>query len=77
MDRVNMAFFWHEGVLMVSTGDNFLSGAEWNASLEKGIPFYDAVAMELIGYDAITFGNHDFDFGPDVLRDFMAHRGLT
>jgi 5'-nucleotidase len=56
---------------MVSTGDNFLSGAEWNASLEHGIPFYDAVAMELIGYDAITLGNHDFDFGPDVLRDFI------
>ena len=62
---------WHQGVLMVSTGDNFLSGAEWNASLEHGIPFYDAVAMELIGYDAITLGNHDFDFGPDVLRDFI------
>ncbi len=62
---------WHQGVLMVSTGDNFLSGAEWNASLEKGIPFYDALAMELIGYDAITLGNHDFDFGPDILRDFI------
>ena len=62
---------WHQGALMVSTGDNFLSGAEWNTSLEHGIPFYDAVAMELIGYDAITLGNHDFDFGPDVLRDFI------
>lgn len=62
---------WHRGAVMVSTGDNFLSGAEWNASLEHGIPFYDAVAMELIGYDAITLGNHDFDFGPDVLRDFI------
>ncbi|MCP4576880.1 MAG: bifunctional metallophosphatase/5'-nucleotidase [Deltaproteobacteria bacterium] len=62
---------WHQGAVMVSTGDNFLAGAEWNASLEHGIPFYDAVAMELIGYDAITLGNHDFDFGPDVLRDFI------
>jgi 2',3'-cyclic-nucleotide 2'-phosphodiesterase (5'-nucleotidase family) len=62
---------WHQGVIMVSTGDNFLSGAEWNASLERGVPFYDAVAMELIGYDAITLGNHDFDFGPDVLREFI------
>ncbi|MBT3256083.1 MAG: bifunctional metallophosphatase/5'-nucleotidase [Deltaproteobacteria bacterium] len=62
---------WHQGAVMVSTGDNFLAGAEWNASLEHGIPFYDAVAMELIGYDAITLGNHDFDFGPDVLREFI------
>jgi 5'-nucleotidase/UDP-sugar diphosphatase len=35
------------------------------------VPFYDTIAMELIGYDAISFGNHDFDFGPDVLADFL------
>mgnify|MGYP002640160784 FL=1 len=63
--------FWGQGVIMVSTGDNFLAGAEWNVSLEHGIPFYDAVAMGLIGYDAVTLGNHDFDFGPDILRDFI------
>ena len=62
---------WHQGMIMVSTGDNFLSGAEWNASLAHGIPYYDALAMDLIGYDAITLGNHDFDFGPDVLRNFI------
>lgn len=59
------------GVLMLSSGDNFLAGPEFNASLEKGIPFYDAIAIEAIGYDAISLGNHDFDFGPDVLVDFL------
>lgn len=58
--------------LMVSSGDNFLAGPEFNASLQKGIPFYDAIAMDLIGYDAIDLGNHEFDFGPDVLADFIA-----
>jgi 5'-nucleotidase len=57
---------------MVSSGDNFLAGPEFNASLENGVPFYDTIAMELIGYDAVSFGNHDFDFGPDVLADFLA-----
>jgi 2',3'-cyclic-nucleotide 2'-phosphodiesterase (5'-nucleotidase family) len=60
------------GVLMVSSGDNFLAGAEFNVSLEKGVPFYDTIAMDLIGYDAIAIGNHDFDFGPDVFADFIA-----
>ncbi|HET6379972.1 MAG TPA: 5'-nucleotidase C-terminal domain-containing protein [candidate division Zixibacteria bacterium] len=60
------------GVVMVSSGDNFLAGAEFTASLEKGVPFYDAIAMNLIGYDAIAIGNHEFDFGPDVLADFIA-----
>jgi 5'-nucleotidase len=57
---------------MVSSGDNFLAGPEFNASLANGVPFYDTIAMELIGYDAVSLGNHDFDFGPDVLADFLA-----
>jgi 5'-nucleotidase/UDP-sugar diphosphatase len=60
------------GVVMVSSGDNFLAGPEFNAGLENGVPFYDTIAMELIGYDAVNLGNHDFDFGPDVLADFIA-----
>lgn len=60
------------GVVMLSSGDNFIAGPEFNASLVNGVPFYDTIAMELIGYDAVSFGNHDFDFGPDVLADFLA-----
>ena len=59
------------GVVMVSSGDNFLAGPEFTASLEKGVPFYDTIAMDLIGYTAVDIGNHDFDFGPDVLADFI------
>lgn len=57
--------------IMLSSGDNFLAGPEFNASLEKGAPFYDSIAMGLIGYDAAAIGNHEFDFGPDVLADFI------
>jgi 2',3'-cyclic-nucleotide 2'-phosphodiesterase (5'-nucleotidase family) len=63
--------------LMLSSGDNFLAGAEFNSSLEKGIPFYDTIAMDLIGYNAVAIGNHDFDFGPDVLADFIAGYEVT
>ena len=58
------------GVVMVSSGDNFLAGPEFSASLNSGT-FFDAVAMDIIGYDAVTLGNHGFDFGPDVLADFI------
>jgi 5'-nucleotidase len=57
--------------LMVSSGDNFLAGAAFQASLDDGIRFFDAVGMSLIGYDASAIGNHEFDFGPDVFRDFI------
>ena len=60
-----------EGVMLVSSGDNFLAGPEFNAGLQNGVPFYDTIAMELIGYNAVALGNHDFDFGPDVLADFL------
>lgn len=59
------------GSITVSSGDNFLAGPEFNASLEKGVPYYDAMAMYRIGYDAITVGNHEFDFGPEVLSGFI------
>lgn len=60
------------GVIMLSSGDNFLAGPEFDASLEKGAPFYDTTAIRLIGYDAMAIGNHEFDFGPDVLADFIS-----
>jgi 2',3'-cyclic-nucleotide 2'-phosphodiesterase (5'-nucleotidase family)/predicted extracellular nuclease len=60
-----------DGVVMLSSGDNFLAGPEFQAGLVNGVPFYDTIAMALIGYDAVNLGNHDFDFGPDVLADFI------
>jgi 5'-nucleotidase len=59
------------GVIMLSSGDNFLAGPEFNASLEKGVPFFDSIAFNLIGYNATAIGNHEFDFGPDVFADFI------
>ncbi len=60
-----------DGVLMLSSGDNFLAGTAFAASLTDGI-FYDVIALESFGYDSIVLGNHDFDFGPDVLADFIS-----
>jgi 5'-nucleotidase len=59
------------GTLVVSSGDNFLASPAFTASLADGI-FYDAIAMDSFKYDAIALGNHDFDFGPDVLAAFIA-----
>lgn len=56
--------------LFVSSGDNFLAGPEFQASLNDG-EFYDAEVLGALDYDAIQLGNHDFDFGPQVLADFI------
>src|SRR3546814_19981221 len=55
---------------MLSSGDNFLAGQSFAASQETG-EYYDVRLLERIGYDAIALGNHDFDFGPDVLAEFI------
>jgi 5'-nucleotidase len=59
------------GVIFVSSGDNFLASPAFTASLNDGI-FYDALALDKLRYDAIALGNHDFDFGPDLLADFIS-----
>ena len=59
------------GTIFVSSGDNFLASPSFSASVENGV-YYDALALDALGYDAIALGNHDFDFGPDVLADFIS-----
>ncbi len=69
------------GVVEVYAGDSFLAGAEFSASLNSGAPgsrtFYDALALSRIGYDAFALGNHEFDFGPDVLAEFIGDAQTT
>ncbi len=61
-----------KGTVVVSSGDNFLAGLNLNASFANGVPWYDAIAGSAIGFDAMTLGNHDFDFGPAALADFIS-----
>jgi 5'-nucleotidase len=63
--------FGRSGVLTLSSGNSLLAGAQFHASVVHGAPYYDAVAMGLIGYDAVALGHRDFDFGPEVLGNFI------
>jgi 5'-nucleotidase len=56
--------------ILVTSGDNFLASPEFTASLNDGT-FYDAQAVDLLGYDALAIGNHEFDFGPELLAGFV------
>lgn len=61
-----------QGWVMISSGDNILPGVNLNASINNGVPYYDSILFDLIGYSAMTLGNHDFDSSPDVLSDLIA-----
>lgn len=58
--------------LTLSNGDMFLAGPQFDATLSNpGGPFYDALAQDMIGYDAFAPANHEFDFGPQVARRYF------
>ncbi|MCW5756826.1 MAG: 5'-nucleotidase C-terminal domain-containing protein [Phycisphaeraceae bacterium] len=59
------------GSMLITSGDNYLPGPEFTVSLRRGVPFFDSVGLDIIGYDAFVIGNHEFDFGPDVMADFI------
>lgn len=60
------------GVVTIAAGDNFLAGVIFNSALPPANgPFLDARVLNRAGYDAVLIGNHEFDFGPQVLANFV------
>ncbi len=60
---------FRRGFVTLNSGDNFLAGLTREASNEAGIDF-DALAVGLVGYDALGIGNHEFDFGSSTFASF-------
>jgi 5'-nucleotidase / UDP-sugar diphosphatase len=63
-----------EPVLIFSGGD-ILGGPAFG-----WLPLKEGMAPEMklfheIGYDAVTIGNHEFDYGPDVFADYLRAAG--
>ena len=63
----------NEPVLLVSAGD-YLGGSPfaWLALEGKAA---ELSLMHSIGYDVAIIGNHEYDFGPDVLAQYLAAAG--
>ncbi len=62
-----------DDTLVVGTGDDFSPGVlSLTTEGEQALDFYRAVAPDLE-----TFGNHDFDYGPDRLREIVAESPQT
>lgn len=56
-----------DGTLLISCGDVF------EGSAETGVLGLDASKkmLEVAGYDMMTLGNHDFDRGSEITRDWV------
>jgi 5'-nucleotidase len=57
--------------IVLSAGNSIEAGANLEGSLARGAPYFDAVAMRSIGYDAAVLGQQDFGLGPDVLAGLL------
>jgi 5'-nucleotidase / UDP-sugar diphosphatase len=59
-----------EPVLVTSAGD-FLTGTPfaWLALDGRGV---ELALMREVGYDVVTLGNHEFDYGPERLAGYLA-----
>ncbi|NLW08547.1 MAG: hypothetical protein GX036_01640 [Firmicutes bacterium] len=62
-----------EEVLLISAGD-FLGGTPYSwLALSGRAP--ELTLMRRIGYDLVTLGNHEFDYGPEVLAAYLQAAG--
>jgi len=62
-----------EPVLLLSSGD-FIGGSPYAWLILEGYSPEIELMME-IGYDAATIGNHEFDYGPDALEEYLSRAG--
>jgi 5'-nucleotidase / UDP-sugar diphosphatase len=62
-----------EEVLLTSAGD-FLSGTPFAWLLLEG-EAPELTLMNELGYDVVTLGNHEFDFGPERLAAYLKRAG--
>ena len=62
-----------EPVLLFDAGD-FLGGAPF-AWLALNSCAAELTIMQKMGYDVVTIGNHEYDYGPDVLAQYLLQAG--
>lgn len=62
-----------EPVLLFSTGD-IVGGTPYAWLLPEGYSA-EIEIMKKIGYDGMTIGNHEFDYGPELLAEYFLRAG--
>ncbi len=73
MTKINEVRSETDHNILLDAGDVFsgdLYFTKWNG-------LADLKLMNMMGYDAMTFGNHEFDKGPTVLSDFLSGNSTT
>lgn len=62
-----------EPVLLFSAGD-YIGGSPYSWLIPHGYAM-ELKLKQMIGYDAVVIGNHEYDYGPDILADYFIEAG--
>jgi len=62
-----------EPVLLFSAGD-FIGGSPYSWLVPRGF-VYEILIKHEIGYNAVVVGNHEYDYGANVLADYLLSAG--
>ncbi|MDY6827266.1 MAG: bifunctional metallophosphatase/5'-nucleotidase [Bacillota bacterium] len=62
-----------EPVLLLSAGD-YIGGSPYSWLIPEGFA-PELTIMQAIGYDAVTIGNHEYDYGPGNLANYYREAG--
>jgi 5'-nucleotidase / UDP-sugar diphosphatase len=62
-----------EPVLLLSGGD-YIGGSPYSWLIPRGYAM-ELTIKQLLGYDAVTVGNHEYDYGPDILARYLIEAG--
>jgi len=62
-----------EPVLLLSAGD-YIGGSAYSWLVPEGYA-PEITIKQAIGYDAVVIGNHEYDYGPDILAEYFIEAG--
>lgn len=62
-----------EPVLLLSAGD-YIGGSPYSWLIPMGFA-PELMIKQMIGYDAVVIGNHEYDYGPDILAGYLLEAG--
>ncbi|MDX8339962.1 bifunctional UDP-sugar hydrolase/5'-nucleotidase [Draconibacterium sp. IB214405] len=65
----------NNSVIVVSSGDMFSGNPVVDNAEPKGWPMINL--MNEVGFDVMALGNHDFDYGPEILKDRIEQSDFT
>ncbi|MEO1511732.1 MAG: hypothetical protein AAFU70_06650 [Planctomycetota bacterium] len=71
----NAAAGANSGALKIYAGDSILAGPEFGLNdvgePTERFPYFDSIAIDLMGFDVLSLGNHEFDFGTGPLASHL------